>query len=92
MVEATITRAVVIQDEKTKEPVLLGVCQYGPEYMNFRVPFSSEENEYGEVVKALRDKIAEDFDIPVYRVDVKESLLLKRMKYYAKQIQMRSLN
>jgi hypothetical protein len=92
MVEATVTRAVVIQDEITKEPVLLGVCQYQTETINFRVPFSSEENEYDEVVKALRDKLAEDFQLPVYRVDVKTDLLLKRMKYYAKQIRMRILN
>jgi hypothetical protein len=52
------------------------------------VPFSREEEEYDEVVKALRDKLAEDFDLPVYRVDVKTDQLIKRMKYYAKQIRM----
>lgn len=88
MVEATVMKAVVMQDENTKEPVLLGVCQYQDEIVNFRVPFSSEEDEYDEVIKALRDKLAEDFDLPVYRVDVKMDLLLKRMKYYAKQIRM----
>jgi hypothetical protein len=86
MVEATVTRAIVMQDEVTKEPVLMGVCQYQDEHINFRVPFSKEEEEYDEVIKALRDKLAEDFQLPVYRVDVKEEMLLKRMKYYAKQI------
>lgn len=87
MVEARVTQAIVVEDEKTLQPVLMGVVSYGDERMNFKMPFSLEdvEDHPEEIFKALRDQIASDFEIRVYHVDLMEDLLLKRMLYFAKQ-------
>lgn len=80
MLEATITKAVVVH--KGKNPTLMGVAEYYGEMMNFKVNYDWDILEVDNFVKDLRDKIAEGFEIPVYCVDIREDWLLDKMKHY----------
>ena len=92
--DATITKAVVMQDEHTKGTVLMGVIERMDDIVNFKVPFNVEEIEgdHHEFMDALKDKLAEELDCPQRYIMLNEELLLKRMLYYGKQIELGRLN
>ena len=87
MVEATITKATVVQDEKTLKPVLMGVAQYGDDFVNFKMEYDWESLDIPWFLEELRDNLAQAFDIPVYRVDIQKNKLLKRMELGYKWLQ-----
>jgi len=92
--DATITRAVVVQDEITKDTVLMGAIERMDDIVNFKVPFNYEELEgdHHEFMDALKDKLAEELACPPRYIMLNEELLLKRMIYYGKQIELGRLN
>jgi len=83
VLEAQITKAVVVQDDKTGGTVLLAVAEYFGEVVNVKVPYNWDTLDIGWFVEELRDKLAKDFDIPVNRVDIKERQLLGKMREYS---------
>lgn len=79
MLEARVIKAAVLQDEKTGGTVLMGVAAYCDDQINFKVAYDWETLDREGFIKDLREKLAEDFDVPVYWVDVRESNLLDKM-------------
>ena len=84
MLEAVITKAVVVHEDKVGT-VLYAVAEYYDDIVNVRVPYDWETLDQEAFIEDLREKLAEDFDLPVYRVDVFEEPLLRRMKDYAEK-------
>lgn len=84
MLEASIIKAVVVQDEKTFKTKLMGVAQYFEDYINFQAEFDWETLDLEGFLSDLREKLAEGFDIPVNRVDLKDRQLLGKMEQYHK--------
>lgn len=87
MLEASIIKAVVVQDEKTLKTKLLGVAQYFEDYINFTCEFDWETLDLHVFLSDLREKLAEGFEIPVNRVDLKDRQLLGKMEQYHKLYQ-----
>lgn len=83
MLEANIVKSVVVQDEKDGKTVLMGVAEYYDDAINFKVKYDWESLDYEWFIKELREKIAEGFALPLKRVDIKEAVLLQKMKQYA---------
>ena len=83
MLEANIVKSVIVQDEKDGKTVLMGVAEYYDDAINFRVKYDWESLDYEWFIKELREKIAEGFGLPLKRVDIKEAVLLQKMKQYA---------
>jgi hypothetical protein len=83
MLEANIVKSVIVQDEKDGKTVLMGVAEYYDDAINFKVKYDWESLDYEWFIKELREKIAEGFDLPLKRVDIKEAVLLQKMKQYA---------
>lgn len=77
MIEAQITKAVVKYDKGNF--YLLGVAEYEDTKVNFKIRYN-HTNIDDELREELRQKLAEDFDIPAYRVDLKWELLEKKMR------------
>jgi hypothetical protein len=88
MVEAIMTHSLVMHEAKTGM-VLMGTFQRADDCMNFRVPFDwhEVEDDEEEFFNALRESIAENYDIHVKFVDIQRDKLMKRMAYYSKQAQ-----
>ncbi len=70
MLEARLIKTKIMRD--VSGTLLVGVAEYGDERMNFKVPYDwNEIDEAREAFSlAIRDKIAQTFDIPVYHVDM----------------------
>ena len=79
MVEAEITKAVVLQDKKTLGTVLMAVAQYGEDQINIKVPYDWSTLDQEGFCEDLREKLAQEFDCPVYHVDIKKDKLLDKM-------------
>jgi hypothetical protein len=86
MLEAVITKSVVLQDKETGGPVLMGVAEYGSDAVNFKVKYDWETLDQEGFLLDLRDKLAMGFDLPVYRVDLREKELLDKMCRFAAAI------
>jgi len=87
MLEAQITKCCVVQNPETKEKgrvgtVLMGVAEYGDDAINFKVEYDWEVLDFKGFLGDLRETIAQSFDLPVYRVEVKEPMLLEKMRNY----------
>jgi hypothetical protein len=78
MIEARVIKSQVVV--KNAVTYLLGVAEYEDELVNFKLPFMWEVMDTDEFINDLRDKLAEEFDIPVYHVDVRADALLKKME------------
>lgn len=83
MLEAQITKSVVVADEKDGKTVLMGVAEYFGDCINFKVKYDWDTLDYDWFVKELKETIARDFDLPVKRVDIREVELLQKMKQYS---------
>lgn len=82
MLEARITITTVVQDEKTNGTVLFGVAERFDDAVNFRVPYDWETLDKEGFLEDLREKLAQDFDVPVYYVDIQADKLLRKMEEY----------
>jgi hypothetical protein len=82
MLEARLTKAVIIQDDKTGGTVLMAVAEYYGDMVNIKVPFNWETLDRAGFCDDLREKLAMDFDIPSYRVDIQAAKLLGKMEEY----------
>ena len=71
MVEASIVKSAVSYDKKL-DPVFLCVVHYGDEALNVRYRFDWDSFDLKKMLRSLREQIAEDFDIGVKYVDVRE--------------------
>jgi hypothetical protein len=85
MLEATITKSVVIQDERSLMTVLMAKAEYYDHIVNIKAPYDWDTMDYDGFIEDLKDKLAKDFDLPVYRVDVREDELLAKMAFWDKQ-------
>jgi len=87
MVEALMTKAVIVHEPKAGMVLYGEYCMGGDDIVNFRVPYVWEEvdDDHDEFFSALRETIAEKYDVAVKFIDVPEEELLKRMAYYSKQ-------
>ncbi len=81
MLEARITKAVVAHNEKL-ETTLMAVAEYYGEALNIKVKYEWEHLDHDGFISDLRETIAEEFDLPVYHVDVQADKLLKKMKFF----------
>lgn len=84
MLEARITKAVVVQDEKTGKAVLMAVAEYYGDMVNIKAAFDWETLDQAGFIEDLKDSLAKDFDLPSYRIDVQEDKLLAKMEEYYK--------
>ena len=82
MLEATITKAVVLEDEKDGKTVLMGVAEYFGECLNFKVKYEWDTLDKDWFLKELRETIAKEFDLAVKQVDVKAASLFQKMQQY----------
>lgn len=83
MLEATIIKCSVLQDQKSGSTVVMGVAQYGDDMINFKAAYNWETMDKDGFIEDLREQIALGFDLPVYRVDVKARKLLDKMCQYS---------
>jgi len=82
MLEASIIKCSILQDQKTNGTVVMGVAQYGEDMINFKAAYDWETLDKDGFIEDLRQQIAEGFDLPVYRVDVRSKMLLDKMCHY----------
>lgn len=82
MLEATITKAVVLEDEKDGKTVLMGVAEYFGECLNFKVKYEWDTLDKAWFLKELRETIAREFDLTVKQVDIRPSNLFQKMQQY----------
>jgi hypothetical protein len=78
MLEAEVTKLVVMP-EKGKT-VLMGVAEYYGDCVNFRVPYDWDTLDIKGFLNDLREKLAEDFDLPTYRIALPEQQIVERMR------------
>ena len=69
---------------ESNQTVLVGVVDYADEAMNFKVPYDWEEiaEDTKAFSLALRDKIAETFDLPLYHVDMQGDSFIEKMREF----------
>ena len=84
--EATITRAVVVQDDKSGGTVLLGVAEYRDTVCNFKAPFDWKTLDYDGFIEDLRDSLAKELDCPASRLHIPQRMLFDRMSFYDQQL------
>jgi hypothetical protein len=84
MLEAAITKAVVVQDEKDGKTTLMGVAEYFDDYVNFKVKYDWETLNMKGFLNDLREKLAQEFDLPVKCIDLRDRQLLGKMEQYHK--------
>lgn len=77
MIKAEIRKAKVVQSGNCL--YLLGSAEYKDDAINFKVPFDLDDFDPKAFFKALREKIAEDFDVAEKRVELNEKHLLQKM-------------
>lgn len=82
MLEARITKAVVLLDDKTGGTVLMGVAEYYGDMVNFKVPYDWETLDIPWFVNEMKETLAKAFDKNVYQMDIQERSLLGKMKEY----------
>ena len=80
MNKAEVTHAQVVVSKG--KMVLLGKIKYIDEEMGFKVPFNWGEVSTDEdgFLQALREKLAEELDVAVPKVDLKSEHLLRKMR------------
>lgn len=83
MIEAKIQKIAIMPEKGTS--YLYAVAAYGTEMLNLRVPFDLTDVDYRLFLQELRDKIAEEFDIPVYHVDLDESVIVGKMTMWSER-------
>ena len=82
MLEARITKTIV--EPHNGDLYLLGVCEYYSDMVNFRAKFTVEDIRHSEeFFQDLREHLAEELDIPAYRVDLNRHDILDKMMYWA---------
>ncbi len=83
MIEARLVKTRILGDG-IGGTLLVGVAEYEDEALNFKVPYEWEEvNESPEAFSlAIRDKIAEEFDIPINYVDMRDDNFIKEMRTF----------
>ena len=90
MVEVHITHACVVQDEVTKDTVLMGVAERHDDVVNFKASFVWEELDKDLFIQELRETLAKEFDCPTYHVDLPREQIFKRMEYFARQVRLQN--
>jgi hypothetical protein len=80
MLEAEITKCVVVQDKTGQGTVLMGVAEYYGDCVNFQVKYDWETLDHEAFIRDLREKLAEDLDVAVKQVNVYPALLLEKMR------------
>lgn len=82
MLEARVTKAIV--EPHNGDLYLLGVCEYYQDVVNFRAKFTIDDiRESEEFFNDLRQQLAEEFDLPAYRIDLPKEMMLDKMIYWA---------
>lgn len=84
MLVAQIDKVGIVQDQKTSGTVLVGVASYYEDKVNFKVPYDWDTLDIDWFTKTLKEKLAEDFNLPPYRVDIKERQLLEKMEKFSR--------
>jgi hypothetical protein len=82
MLEARITKTVVLWDEKAKGTCLMGVAEFYDDKVNFKVVYDWETLDKDGFIKDLREELARAFDMPLKTIDVREKEILKKMEIY----------
>lgn len=80
MLEARIEKAVVVQNPKNGQLVLMGYVDYFGDMVNFQTEFDWPSLDIEGFLQDLRESIAETLDIPSCRVDLQQNLLLSLMR------------
>lgn len=77
MLEARVSKVVVVlKDGKTS---LMGVAEYYGDLVNFKVDYDYETLDIKGFLDDLREKLAEDFGLPVYRIDVNPEMIAGKL-------------
>jgi hypothetical protein len=82
MLEGRISKAVVVNNEKTGGTVLMGVAEFFDNRVNFKVEYDWDTLDYKWFAGELREKLAMDLDIAVSHMDIDEARLFSMMKQY----------
>ncbi len=80
MLEAQITKAIVVQDKTGQGTVLMAVAEYYGECVNIRVNYEWETLDRDGFIRDLKEQLAKDFDLAVKQIEVYPELLLEKMR------------
>jgi len=82
MLEARVTKCVVVEDNQGR-PNVMGVAEYYDHKVNFKAVFDWDTLDKEGFIEDLRDSLAKQFELPVYRVDVRKGQVLRAMAEYS---------
>jgi len=81
MMKARIVKTAI--DFKADKTFLIGVAETEEEALNFSVQFELEDLAlFDEWINELRNKIAEEFDIHTWEVEIDKQTLLDKMLFW----------
>lgn len=83
MLEAQITKTAILEDQKTGKTNLLGVAEYFGDCINFKMEYDWDTLDVPWFLNELKEVLAQGFDLPLKRVDIREPELLGKMKKYS---------
>lgn len=85
MLEASITRLVVTPNNTFDALMVQGIAEYGEDCVNFQFPIY-QETDIGFTMNDLREKLASEFDLPPYRVDIKPEMVSQKIMEALEQL------
>lgn len=82
MLEARVTKAII--EPHNGNLYVLGVAEYYDDMVNFRIKFTMDDIVHAdEFFQDIKEQLAQEFDIPSYRVDMNKDMILEKMIYWA---------
>lgn len=83
MLEARLTKVGIMPEKGAT--YFCGVAEYGTDMLNIKAKFDFESMDHKVFLEELRDKIASEFDIPVYHVVMDNNVVLGKMMMWAER-------
>lgn len=81
-----IQSAVVLKNEKTGKPCLMGVAQFGDSRVNFQLDYDWPTLDIPGFLKDLRETLARDLGCAVKSMDIRDRQLLGLMEMRYKHL------
>lgn len=85
MLEARLTKVAVMPEKGAT--YLCGVAEYGSEMLNIKAKFDFNKMDHQAFLQELRERIAEEFDVPVYHVVMQNDVVLGKMMMWAERFE-----
>lgn len=82
MIAAEILKCVVVLG-KNKETILMAVARYDNDFLNLKIEYDFDNLDVDQFFKDLKERLAQDFDIPTQRVSINERMVLDKMREFS---------